>query len=165
MRALAALVCAGAFAGDSAAQATPQPVAVGGVCDEARYKTLVATPFSTMGDEEHKYFLDLDGKCREHKRQLAATVAASAAAYNACAHPPYTALLANTPADMAEREYNYFLVIDRECAAYRAAAGGTPPAEPEAQQGNALPGPERRFVTVVTVLGSIIATLLQAGRD
>lgn len=151
---LLALAWAGASAAESAAQTAPPPVVVGGACEEAQYKTLAATPISTMGDREHAYFLDLDGKCRAHKRALAGAIAGSAE-YDACVHPPYVALLAaKPPADMTKREYAYFVPVDRECAAFRQ-AGGAPPA-PQLEK----PSPARQFLMGFTVLGSIIATLV-----
>jgi hypothetical protein len=151
--AVVALTCVGVLASDSAAQAAQPPVAVGGACEDARYKALLQTDIGSRGDGEHAYFLALDNLCREHKRQLAGAVAGSVESYNACAHAPYADLAAaKTPAGMTNREYAYFVVVDRECTAYKEKGGKT--------RRQAGPSPGRQFVTSLAVIGSIIATVV-----
>lgn len=151
------LLCAAAFTSPAAAQNTPAPVTVGGDCANERYKDLAGIDFSVMGNTEYTHFVDLDSKCRNYKRGLAAAVADSAGAYNACAHPPYVKLLPKRPGDMTKREWDYFRVVDRECAAHRG-TGGT------VQTQRATSG-LRQFTTIAAVLGSIIITGVLSGRD
>lgn len=160
--ALAALVYGGVSPRQSAAQTDPRPAVVGGACEDARYNSLLGTPLNSMGDLEHKYFVALDEDCRKHKRDQAAAVAASVEAYSPCVHPPYTALVAaKTPALMTDREYRYFVAVDRECATYKNAGGTATPAaaaEPQAQQ--RMPSLGRQWVTALAVLASLIGTVL-----
>ena len=158
--AMSTLVWTGGLPSGSAAQAGAQPVAVGGACESERYKSLLQTPFASMGTVEYPYFVSLDADCRKHKRDVAAVVAGSPDASNACIHPPYAALRSKAPRDMTKREYDYFIVVDRECEAYHAyvkKTGGTPPAQPAQPR---RPSAGRQFLMGLTVLGSIIATLV-----
>ena len=156
--AMSTLVWTGGLPSGAAAQAGVQPVVVGGACEHARYKELLQTPFSTMGDREHAYFLTLDEACRVYKRALAGTIAASAAEYNACAHPAYANLVAaKAPADMTQREYQYFLVTDRECTTYKQAQQQP---QPPPVRRSVTSSPGRQFFMGLLVLGSLIATLI-----
>lgn len=156
--ATAALVWAVACADQAAAQSAPEPVAVGGACEVPRYKTLLQTPISGMGHVEYTYFVGLDSACRTHKRGLAETLAGSAAHFNVCAHTPYANLLPKAPSAMSQREYDYFVVVDRECAEHKAAAVGQAPAQQA--QGIGIPSPGRQLLTGLIVVGGIIATLV-----
>jgi hypothetical protein len=158
--AMAMLLSTAGLARGAEAQTTTPAVVVGGPCEHARYKELLKTPFDTRGDREHDYFLSLDQDCRTYKRALAGTIAASAAAYNACAHPPYADLVAaKKPADMTQREYQYFLVTDRECTAYKQAQQQQQQPPQQARQ-RTSPSAGRQFFTGLFVLGSLIATLV-----
>jgi hypothetical protein len=145
--AVAALACPALSVGRAAAQAaaTTAP-AQSDDCANPRYLALVGTPFATMGNQEFGEFQRMDEKCRAQER---AKVIAAAA----CAHKPYADLLtAKKPADMNKREYDYFVVVDRECAAQAAA---TPPPQPSRQ-----PTGFRQLLTGAAVLGAIIATAI-----
>jgi hypothetical protein len=147
---LAALSWAGPFACEAAAQAAapaPQPAQVAaqdGDCGNARYQALLQTPFATMGKEEFGDFLLMDAECRAEERTRAGTTAI-------CAHKRYADLLAaKKPADMTEREYNYFVAVDRECA------GQADAPAPATRQPSGL----RQLLTGGAVLVAIIVTAL-----
>lgn len=149
------------LAAGAAAQTPAQPVSAGGACEAPRYKTVLQGPITGMGQVEYTYFLQLDRACRAHKRSLTETLAGSPAAFNVCAHPPYAHLQsAKLPSAMSPREYDYFIEVDRECAAYTKTAGAPPVQPAQAQSSQDQPSSRQRFLTGLAVLGALIAGLV-----